>query len=155
MTPLMLQDALVEEIKNLFAEDRFKAPGDRMVPINVFSQSLPIQESDEDEDPVPYIIVRLSKGIDEGTAESNNTVKLVVIVGLYDMDPNAQGHRDLLHVIGTLYERFQKKPCLAGKYVFTGAFEWAIQEDGYFPYYFGVAEMLFNIPAIRREDEFS
>ena len=155
MTPLMLQDDLVDEIKKLFSEMKFKAPGNRQVPINVFPQDLPVAESDDDADPIPYIIVRISKGIDDGKSDSNHTVKTYIIAGLYDDNPNSQGYRGLLNIFSKIYERFKKNPCLADRYVHTGLFEWEIQEDGYYPYFFGVVEMDFNIPAIRREDQFA
>ena len=155
MTPLMLQDDLVEEIKKLFAESLFKNPQGELVPINVFPQSIPVEESDDDADPIPYIIVRLTKGDDSGERDSNNTVSVVIIAGLCDFEKDAQGHRGLLNIISTIYERFQKNPSLNNKYVHTGHFKWAIQDDGYYPYYFGAAEMSFNIPAIRREDKFA
>lgn len=155
MTPLMLQDDLVEEIKNLFSEQLFAAPGKRQVHINVFPQNLPIADSDDDEDPIPYIIVRLGKGKDAGTGDSNHTVKVYIIIGLFDDSPDAQGHRGLLNIICKIYDRFQTNPCLANKYVYAGVFEWEIQEDGYYPLFFGVVEMDFNIPAIRREDRFT
>lgn len=155
MTPLMLQDALVEEIKKLFAESLFSNPLGELVPINVYPQSLPVEESDDDKDPAPYIIVRLTNGEDTGESDSNHTVKVVIIAGLCDFSKDAQGHRGLLNIFSTIYERFQKKPCLDDKYVYKGHYKWAVQDDGYYPYFFGAAELSFDIPAIRREDEFA
>lgn len=155
MTPLMLQDDLVEEIKRLFAESLFKNSMGELVPINVFPQSIPVEESDDDEDPIPYIIVRLTNGEDSGQGDSNHTVKVVIIAGMCDFSKDAQGHRGLLNIFSTIYERFQKNPCLNNKYVHTGHFKWAVQDDGYYPYFFGAVEMDFNIPAIRREDKFA
>lgn len=155
MTPLMLQDDLVEEIKSLFAGTLFQNPKGERIPINVFPQNIPVEESEEDDDPIPYIIVRLTNGEDPGKGDSNNTVKVVIIAGLCDFGKDAQGHRGLLNIFNTIYERFQKNPCLNNKFVHTGHFKWAVQDDGYYPYYFGAAEMDFNIPAIRREDKFA
>lgn len=155
MTPLMLQDDLVEELKRLFAGQLFKDSNGKLIPINVYPQSIPVAESDEDEDPIPYIIVRLTNGEDTGGSDSNNTVKVVIIAGLCDWSNDAQGHRGLLNIFSSIYERFQKTPSLNNKYVHTGHFKWAIQDDGYYPYFFGAAEMSFNIPAIRREDKFA
>ena len=155
MTPLMLQDDLVEEIKILTAGSLFPNPKGERVPINVFPQNIPVEESEEDDDPVPYIIVRLSNGEDSGQGDSNNIVKVVIIAGLCDFSKDAQGHRGLLNIFSTIYERFKKNPCLNNKFVHTGHFKWAVQDDGYYPYYFGAIEMDFNIPAIRREDKFA
>lgn len=155
MTPEMLQDALVEEIKNILSDRRYKTPAGDLIPINVYPQNIPVEQSDDDADPVPYIIVRLSGGEDKGGFDSNNVCKILIIMGIYDMDSSAQGHRHLLNIINKIYERFQINPCLDNKFVYQGGFKWDIQEDGYYPYYFGAMEMSFNIPALRREDKFA
>ena len=160
MIPEMLQDDLVDECKRLFAEDRFKVPKTpdnpegNPIQINVFPQSLPIAYSDEDDDPVPYIIVRIVNGIDEGKSDSKHSVRVDVIIGMYDDESSAQGHRSVMHIINTLYKRFMTNPNLNDKYVYDGPFEWGVQDDAYYPFYFGAVKMQFTIPAIRREVEF-
>ena len=155
MTPLDLQDELVEELKRLFSDYLYKkSPGER-VAIKVFPQNIPVNETDDEEDPIPYIIVRLHKGKDDGTRDSNNTVKLVVIIGLWDDALDAQGHRDVSNIIQKIYHRFQTNPNLNGKAVYSGEFEWELQEDNYYPYSFGACSLNFHIAAIRREDEYS
>lgn len=154
MTPLMLQDELIEELKRLLSSYLYKTPSGERVPINVYAQSLPINETDDEEDPVPYIIVRLNSGKDDGTRDSFNTVKLVIIMGLWDDALDAQGHRDVSNIIQKIYHRFQTDPNLNGKAVYTGEFNWLLQEDNYYPFSFGACSLSFHIAAIRREDEF-
>lgn len=155
MVPEMLQDELAEEMKRLFADDQFKTPAGEMTSINVYTQSLPIPESDDDDDPAPYIIVRIVKGDDSGEADSNHAVKILLIIGIFDDDLAAQGHRTVLHIINKIYRRFKADPNLNNKYVYDGPFLWEIQDDAYYPYYFGAVQGSFNIPAIRREDKFA
>lgn len=131
-------------------------PEPELVKMTVFPQNIPVPLSvDEDENPVPYIIVRLNTGTDANTFDSEYIMKVVVIMGIWDDDRNAQGHRELLNIINLVYRRFATNPCLDGKYIYKGEFKWDIQEDGYYPYYFGAFEMNFAIPAIRREDPFA
>lgn len=155
MIPEMLQDDLVEEMKRLFSDDVFKTPAGKITSINVFPQSLPIAESDDDDDPAPYIIVRIVKGEDSGVFDSNHSVKMLFVIGIYDDDLSAQGHRTVLHIINKIYHRFKKNPCLNNKYVCDGQFVWEINDDAYYPYYFGAVNTDFNISAIRREDKFT
>ena len=154
MTPIMLQDELVEEMKLLLANYLYKTPAGERIPINVFAQNIPVNETDEDEDPIPYIIVRLNSGDDDGTRDSFNRVKLVIIIGIWDDSLDNQGHRDILNIIQKVYERFHTNPNLNNKAVYAGEFNWALQEDTYYPYSFGACSLNFNIAAIRREDEF-
>ena len=154
MTPLMLQDELVGELKRLFSDYRYKSPSGNSVTINVYAQSIPVNETDDEEDPIPYIIVRLNSGKDEGTRDAFNTVKLVIIIGTWDDALDAQGHRDVSNIIHKIYERFQTNPNLNGKAVYGGEFNWLLQEDNYYPYSFGACSLSFHIAAIRREDPF-
>ena len=133
--------------------EKVELPQPELVPITVYPQNIPVPLSmDQDENPVPYIIVRLNTGTDDNTYDSEYIMKVVVIMGVWDDDRKAQGHRELLNIINLVYARFKTNPCLAGQYVYRGGFKWDIQEDGYYPYYFGAFEMNFAIPAIRRED---
>lgn len=116
MTPLMLQDALVEEMKKLFADSSYKVRTETVEdepvfkPFQVFKQHIPVPKSDDDEDPVPYIIVRLISGDDPGGKTSDNTVKVVIVIGTWDDDSSAQGHVGVMNAIQDIYERFSKNP---------------------------------------------
>lgn len=130
------------------------APAER-VPIQIFSQDIPIYETDSEEDPVPYIIVRLSDGSDEGGRDSENLVNLVIIIGIWDGGLKRTGYRDVMNIIQKIYMRFHKNPDLNRKAAYKGNFKWAIQNDAYQPYSFGACHVTFKIAAIRREDEFA
>lgn len=156
MTPLELQDELCEELKRLFSDYAYKKPGStERVSLSVFPQHIPINETDDEEDPVPYLIVRLVSGDDDGTRDSFNQVSLLVIVGIFDDDLQAQGHRDVLNIIQKIYQRFHENPNLNNKAAYTGEFHWAAQEDNYYPFFFGACSITFSIAALRREDEYA
>lgn len=153
MTPLDLQDELVAEVRKILDGYLYKTSSGRRIPINVYSQNVPVDEGDEDEfDVIPYVIVRLNSGDDDGGNNSFNVVHVVFIVGVMDDDKDQQGYRAAMNIYQKIYQRFQENPNLNGKAVFDGDFHWANQEDGYFPYFFGACSLSFNIPAIRRED---
>lgn len=155
MNPLELQNELVEELERLFEDDRFPDISGKEVPIKVFRQTTPVPQSDEEEDePIPYLIVHLNDGEQRVSKDSQNVVNLAVVVGIYDRVEENQGHKRVVDVIFKIQERFSKNPKLR-RAAFTGDFRWSVKDDGYYPYFFGVCEMEFYIPAIRREDEFS
>ena len=99
MTPLELQDELVGEMSCILDGYTYKTPDGERIPIHVFAQNIPINETDDEADPIPYIIVRLSSGEDDGSRDSFNTVSVVVIVGIWDDSLEAQGHRDVMNII--------------------------------------------------------
>lgn len=152
MTPLDLIDEFEEEMKRLFKGHLYKSPDGKRVPLNVYQHALPINETDDDPGRIPYLIVRLNTGKDDGSGDSFNTVKMVIIVGIWDDSLDQQGYRDVMNIIQKIYERFHKSPNLNGVAAYSGEFNWLLQEDDYNPYFFGACTLNFHIAAIRRED---
>ncbi len=155
MTPIELQDELVDEIGRILDGHAYKSPDGSRVPVNVYAQNLPIRETDDEDDPAPYIIVRLDSGEDDGSRDSFNTVSIVIIIGIWDDALDRQGHRDVMNIIQKIYQRFHEDPDLNRKAIYAGGFEWAVQDEGCYPYSFGACHMKFHIAAIRREDCFA
>lgn len=151
MTPLDLQDELCKEVEKILHGYLYRTPMNERVPIHIYPQNIPVND-DDDEEIIPYVIVRLNSGDDDGAKDSDNIVHMVFIVGVMDDKPDQQGYRDCMNIYQKIYQRFQQNPNLNGKAVFTGDFHWANQEDDYFPYFFGACTLSFKIPAIRRED---
>jgi len=168
MTAYELQDDLKTELKSIFKGFQLMTPfldetrKPKMSEPNVFEQSLPIRENDEldneqDDDPFPYIIIRVDSGSIAG--ESSHDVKLRMIIGTYDESLETNGHKDILNIIHKIYERFEKNPVLAEKYVMQDnlehPFNWALQEEDTYPYYFGAIESTWATTAIRRENKYT
>ena len=154
MTPEFLQDALIKELEEMFKSEKFQSSTLDYKNIKVFPQSLPQErnrEDDEDE-PFPYIIVRL---VDGETPDYNSAheVKVFLIIGMYYLDRDKQGHRAVLNIINRVRERFQKNRVLSNQFVYTPPCNWTLQDEDTHPYYFGGIELNFEIPEIRVEDE--
>lgn len=124
-------------------------------PLRIFPQDVPINETDDDFDPAPYIIVRLKSGVDDGTADAFNTVTVIFIIAIWDDDNDSQGFRDVLDIIQKIYIRFHKDPMLNNQFMYAGNYQWALQEDNYWPYFFGACTLSFNVPSIRRENDYA
>ncbi len=150
MTARFLQDALVAALAELFKERVYKTPGGDTAPVSVFAQNLPKRKSEEDDDPFPYIIVRLSEG-GITTQTDPHKVEVVLLVGIFDDDLSNQGHRAVLEILETIQHHFEEVPLLDGQFVFVDPFEWALQDEESYPYFFGAAKMAFNLPATRRK----
>lgn len=154
MTAIELQDNLAGELARLFKGRGFGNASRARVPLNVFVQNLPVEFSDDDSDPVPYLEVILNGGEDEGAKDSFNVVHLSLVCCLFDDSRKAQGHRDLMGVIQNVYRRFHEDPRLGDSFC-LGNFEWVIQDESYYPYYIGAMKMDFAIPAVRRVDPYA
>lgn len=174
MVATFLQDDLVEELKLVFKDLRYKTPGGELSEINIFPQALPIPgpaeplegESTEyleeglgvtdpvkEEDPYPYAIVRIEDGKIE-TIDGNQAVTVLIILGTYNDSLENQGHKDILNMIQRIYERFAKNAILAKKYELIHPISWSLQEEESYPYFIGGVALTFNTLEIRREDPY-
>ena len=154
MTATILQEQLCLEIKNIFKGDLFSDSVGQRVPMNVFEQNLPIRESDEEPDPIPYIIIRMETGTTKSGVDPQE-VTITIIVGYFDDSKANNGHKGVLGIIQKLHERFEKNPMLANQFMFQDPFDWALQDEESYPYYFGAASMTFKTAAIRKEDKYA
>jgi|GEM_PF-549916 hypothetical protein len=191
LTPLGLQDAIIEDLKELFDGYLYKYPHDpeeeeptddseedsedtdsevvltddhspssdyeKRKKLNIYPQDTPINQTEtgEEIDPCPYIIVRLNSGEDDGSRDSDNTVNVILIIGLWDDAVDGQGYRDVMGIINKIYIRYHKDPMLKKQFMYAGNFKWKLQEDNYFPYFFAACNLDFYIPAVRRENAFT
>ncbi|CAI3570716.1 hypothetical protein [Clostridium neonatale] len=154
MTVFYLQEDLIDELKKVFKGFKLKDPYRNESDINIFSQNLPLINIDEEEEPFPYIIVRVTEGaINDIESEQELTTQL--LVGIYDDSQEANGHKDILNIIQKIHERFFKNNILANKYVMQTPFKWVLQEEDTNPYYFGGIEVSWKTRTIEKEDKFA
>ena len=157
MTPLELLDALADELKEMFKDWRYKCKKGELIPINIYKQDIPKLELDysKDEEPVPYIIVRLMKGNDSGERDSFYTVSVCLIAAVWDGNEDSQGYRDIQNIFDKIYTRFHEDSNLRNKAAYTGEWNWVAQEDNYYPYFIAACNLDFSIAAVRKEDEYA
>ena len=149
-TPLDLQKAIQEDLQALFGGERFKASSGELSKMNVFRQNLPMRTSEDDPDPVPYIIVRLDSGEIESQTDPQNVV-VILIVGIFDDSPENNGHDGVMHVITKIQRHFEGTPIAGGAFVMQDPFDWALQDEESYPYFFGAATTTWSTPAPRRD----
>ena len=188
MTPLLLQYDLVEDLKECLSDLRFPNQHGETVPIGIFRNSLPIlrhkdysemeyNETEvgadphpadltndlieaEQDDPFPYVIVRLSHG-NVKNPEFPQTVDVVFIIGVYSDKPDQSGTDGILTIIDRIYERYAKNPIVHGrkaKIRFDGEqqlFHWVLQDDDTWPYYFGAVQAEFEMMPIERVSKYT
>lgn len=154
MTATMLQEELVKELETIFKGDLSKNSLGEYVKLNVYEQQLPIREDEDSPDPMPYIIVRLETGSTKSGTDPQE-VLVTLLFGYFDDSPENNGHKGVLGMIQKVHERFEKQPMLANQFMFQDPFDWALQDEESFPYFFGAASMTFKTAAIRKEDKFA
>nr|WP_325300176.1 hypothetical protein [uncultured Dysosmobacter sp.] len=157
MIASQLQRDLTKEIGEILRDLRFKdAQGKEVVGANGYYQQLPtITEDDDDSSKFfPYYIVRIQDG---ETKDDDDpwTVTTNILLGIYDDDPETNGHFAVLGMIQRITDRFAAEPLLNGRYRANQDINWALQDEDTYPFYFGGIEIKFSVPKIERRDPYA
>lgn len=156
MTRKDLQDALVEETREILKDVWVRNSLGEDVPVQVFPQRLPVMTEDEDDETklFPYAIVRLG---DAKTAGDEDPWHVTVdwLLGVYDDGRRGQGHLHILTMIERITDRFIAEPWLKKTYRAEQDIETALQDEDTYPFYFGGVEITFTIPKTGRRDEYA
>jgi hypothetical protein len=157
MTPLMLQDTMVAEMKALFGKFYLKNALGNMSLLNVYAQHLPVKESPKDPKHYPYIVVVLNTA--EDTAEIDPAkCNLFFVIGTFDDTNDYQGHRDLCNVIDSIYDYLMRTKFFSGfeiQYPITRSY--AVIGDGgdlknTYPYFEGGIDTTWTVGKITMND---
>ena len=148
MNARTLQKAMVEDLKALFEKRSYNTP-DGLGPLNVYAQGIPHRESEDDDDPFPYIIVRLDSG-EIRSQTDNYKIALVLIIGIYEDSADNNGHEQVMEIIETIQSHYEEVPLLAGQFVCSDPVSWALQDEPSYPFFFGALNLTFDVPAPRR-----
>ena len=57
----------------------------------------------------------------------------------------------MLEILEVIQQHYEETPLLDGQFVFTDPFNWALQDEESYPYFFGAANLNFELPAPRRK----
>lgn len=173
-TPFYLQECIAADLREMLEGARYRNPdesGDDYVAMQVFEQALPIPQASGQEpggaaidyddsmftDPVyncPWTVVKLDSGEIPGP-NAKQKVVAAICFGLYNPDPANDGHKEILNLIQEVYARFSNRPILAKNFRCLLDFEWSIQREDTFPYFFGAISMSFEMHGVRQENEFT
>ena len=107
----------------------------------------PPQDPETDDDPFPYLIVRLDRGGIAGP-DAPHRISVIVLIGIFDDDPRNQGHIAVMEIIERIQQHYQETPAL-GAFSVADEFNWALQDEESYPYYFGVCSFAFDAPPPR------
>ena len=151
-----LEECLSAEFAAIFSQRAFANSLGHRVPLNTFVHSLPIKQGSDEEPadadlPEPYIVSEITGG-KRAAEDDPHVASVAVVICVCDDSTARQGHKDALAIIHRILERFEKNPCLAGKFVLQHPLEWSLSDEDTYPYYYGGLLMNFEVPAIEKED---
>lgn len=152
MTARDLQNEIVKDLKALLTNRQYQTPDGGVSSPNVFRQFIPKREREEEEDPFPYIEVRIADGTIPDS-QSAQQVQVFLIIGIYDSRHENIGSDHVMEIIEVIQQHYIEKPLLAGKFTCDTEdhpIQWNLQEEESWPYFFGIMALTFNIPAPNR-----
>lgn len=173
-TPLFALKAMVKEVQDITQDMLFRDPeGKGLTPLSVYEQALPIPkrkapppetvesstidyQEEMVEDSVfncPWCVVKIENGSVPGINEMQETT-FAICFGIFNDSLENNGHMEIMNLIQRIYERFSVNPILDGQYTCTGKFEWAVQDEDTYPYYFGAILTEFKFQGFRRENKY-
>jgi hypothetical protein len=154
MTPLTLQDLLVTKINVLFTGKQLLNEKGEKANFTVCSQYLPSIDptvaSRTNLTYFPFIRVILDEGEDPDI-ENPNKCYTRTEIGVYDPDTTYQGHRDLTNVIDRIYRHFMAKKFL-DVFELEYPFRWSLNPENTYPKFYGMIEMVWNLPKVTITD---
>lgn len=142
MTPLRLQEQLCDEIKKIITDFTFFDLEGNQRKVNVFPQTLPLKEPDEEEEQFyPYCIVALDEGRLSDSFDKNE-IRVIFQFGILD-DLKMQEHVDLMVIMERVMQRFMENRQLENFWR-KGDINWALTGEEYYPFSYGLVEMIFQ-----------
>lgn len=170
--PVNLRKALQAEVEALTEGMTFRQPdSEERAAMKVFGQALPVPPrkagttteasidyvEEEQEDAIfqcPWCMVKIDGGEANGP-NADVTVNVAVCFGIFDDSLDNDGSDDVLNLIEKVYQRFARDPVLAHQYICQQDFEWGLQDEDTWPYFFGAIGMSFSYMGIQRESKYT
>ena len=84
-----------------------------------------------------------------GKAAKRLNAAVILVIGIYDDNPANQGHKAVLEIIERIQAHYEGTPLLAGQFVFDDPFNWVLQDEQSWPYFYGACNLTFKLPAPR------
>ena len=153
MTELDLLDGLAKEVTEALEGFRLRSAKENYIPINIYTQNLPVKEGRDDEKLYPYVCICFDEEeIEE--LEAPMSVSVYFIIGIIDRTKDKQGFRDVLQIANLIYQHIFRKGIVAGAFKPSYPFKIMLQQEDLYPYFIGGIESRWEMPSFSEEDKF-
>lgn len=143
-TDVLLQKALVEEVKEELKNYTSVNNDGEYMKFNVYPQNLPAKKGKNDDEHFPYVLVCLDE--EQINGEDDDLIcSIYFLVGINDKNPNKQGHFDIANVLNRLSKRFLEKRLVNGRYRIAFPLTKKFQEEDTWPKYIGGMSTLWTL----------
>jgi hypothetical protein len=155
LTPYELQTELKVELEELFKDTYLKNAVGDLTPPKIHIHDLPVPMTDDDSElsEMPYIIIRTTGGKirDWDSFSDIKELTVLLLIGVYNPDPQRTGHADVLNMIQRIENHLGRKRRV-GNFAVGSSYEFVTQESDTHPYYFGGITLTFEAARTIKED---
>lgn len=150
-TDVLLQRALVEEVKDeLKGYTSINNEGEYL-DFNVYPQSLPAKKGKNDDEHYPFVLVCLDEEQINGE-DDDEICSVYFLVGINDKNPNKQGHFDIANVLNRLAKRFLENRLVDSRYRITFPVTKKFQDEDTWPKFIGGMSTLWTVEKPERKE---
>lgn len=143
-TDVLLQKALVEEVKEELKNYTSVNNDGEYMKFNVYPQNLPAKKGKNDDEHFPYVLVCLDE--EQINGEDDDLIcSIYFLVGINDKNPNKQGHFDIANVLNRLSKRFLEKRLVNNRYRIAFPLTKKFQEEDTYPKFIGGMSTLWTL----------
>lgn len=143
-TDILLQKALVEEVKDELKNYSSVNNDGEYMKFNVYPQNLPAKKGKNDDEHFPYVLVCLDE--EQINEEDDNLIcSVYFLVGVNDKNPNKQGHFDIANVLNRLSKRFLANRLVDNRYRIRLPLTKKFQEEDTWPKFIGGMSTLWTL----------
>lgn len=143
-TDVLLQKALVEEVKDELKDYTSVNNDGEYLKFNVYPQNLPAKKGKNDDEHFPYVLVCLDE--EQINGEDDDLIcSIYFLVGINDKNPNKQGHFDIANVLNRLSKRFLEKRLVDGRHRIAFPLTKKFQEEDTYPKFIGGMSTLWTL----------
>ncbi len=154
MTIEELLDALAEETTKALKGFHLRSAKENQIPINVYTQNLPLKEEKNDEKIYPYVCVCFDTSDIENAYDGKEFVNLYFVVGVVDREKDNQGYRDVLQIIEQVKQHFFRRGVIQNAFRLEYPVKSTIQQEDTYPYFIGGFEAKCELFIVTEENEF-
>ena len=143
-TDVLLQKALVEEVKEELKNYTSVNNDGEYMKFNVYPQNLPAKKGKNDDEHFPYVLVCLDE--EQINGEDDDLIcSIYFLVCINDKNPNKQGHFDIANVLNRLSKHFLEKRLVNGRYRIAFPLTKKFQEEDTYPKFIGGMSTLWTL----------
>jgi len=153
LTVIDLLDALAEESREALKGFCLRSAKGNEIPLNIYTQNLPLKEEKNDEKLYPYVCVCYESSDIENAHEGKELADIYFVVGIIDKEKDNQGFRDVLQILERLKQHFFRKGIIKGAFRLEYPVKTMLQDEDTYPYFMGGIQAKCELFIITEEDE--